>query len=337
MSTCGRPVRDQPTDAPLLALMRPMLRPGTHVLDRGEGEVQVGLDPHSALVLPGTPAVRGSLRLLTASAQLGTYDEAATLRLLEGHGALIDERDLMPLLGDDDISPHTTAALARAVGPAAADARRARRERRTHIRSFGPDGADALRDSFVGLARAAGLGVPAAPACPTAACWSASASRTASCSTAGCATGSPHLLVRLTEGRAVVGPFVVPGATACLRCLDAHCTDADPSWPLLVRQYATASSRRPRRRRPRAGGPAARGAGAGLGRPRPRVVRRRAAAVHVVGDAHHPPVAEQPRDPAVAAPPGLRVQLGVSRSTVRRKLYEAVAPVQWASSDTMGP
>jgi bacteriocin biosynthesis cyclodehydratase domain-containing protein len=54
--------------------------------------------------------------------------------------------------------------------------------------------------------------------------------------------GTPHLLVRLTEGRALVGPFVVPGATACLRCVDAHCTDADPAWPLLVQQYAAASA-----------------------------------------------------------------------------------------------
>ncbi len=54
--------------------------------------------------------------------------------------------------------------------------------------------------------------------------------------------GTPHLLVRLTEGRAVIGPFVVPGETACLRCVDAHCTDADPAWPLLVRQYSAASA-----------------------------------------------------------------------------------------------
>jgi bacteriocin biosynthesis cyclodehydratase domain-containing protein len=50
----------------------------------------------------------------------------------------------------------------------------------------------------------------------------------------------PHLLVRLLEGRALLGPFVVPGTTPCLRCLDAHLTDADPSWPLLVEQYARA-------------------------------------------------------------------------------------------------
>jgi bacteriocin biosynthesis cyclodehydratase domain-containing protein len=51
----------------------------------------------------------------------------------------------------------------------------------------------------------------------------------------------PHLVVRLVEGRAVIGPFVVPGRTACLRCLDAYRTEDDPAWPLLVEQYARAT------------------------------------------------------------------------------------------------
>jgi hypothetical protein len=36
---------------------------------------------------------------------------------------------------------------------------------------------------------------------------------------------------------------VVPGSTACLRCVDAHHTDADPAWPLLVRQHHDAAAR----------------------------------------------------------------------------------------------
>jgi bacteriocin biosynthesis cyclodehydratase domain-containing protein len=52
----------------------------------------------------------------------------------------------------------------------------------------------------------------------------------------------PHLVVRLVEGSAVVGPFVVPGSTACLRCQDAYRTEQDPAWPLLVEQHARAST-----------------------------------------------------------------------------------------------
>ena len=55
--------------------------------------------------------------------------------------------------------------------------------------------------------------------------------------------GVPHLVVRLTEGDAVVGPFVVPGRTACLRCVDAHHAVADVRWPLLVAQQAARTSR----------------------------------------------------------------------------------------------
>lgn len=46
--------------------------------------------------------------------------------------------------------------------------------------------------------------------------------------------GVPHLLVCAFEGHGSVGPFVVPGLTACLRCLDRTRRDRDPSWPLVT-------------------------------------------------------------------------------------------------------
>ncbi|QLQ10039.1 MAG: hypothetical protein HZY75_06155 [Nocardioidaceae bacterium] len=55
--------------------------------------------------------------------------------------------------------------------------------------------------------------------------------------------GTPHVVTRFIEGSALVGPFVVPGQTACLRCIDAAQTDRDTSWPLLVEQYARFSAR----------------------------------------------------------------------------------------------
>ena len=84
--------------------MRPILRPGTHVLRRAPGELQVGLDPGSALVLPDSPAVRGTLRRISSAAQpvSGEDPDAGTVALLEEHGQLIDEADLLPLLGDGD-------------------------------------------------------------------------------------------------------------------------------------------------------------------------------------------------------------------------------------------
>ncbi len=46
----------------------------------------------------------------------------------------------------------------------------------------------------------------------------------------------PHLTIRTRDGRGIVGPFVVPGNTSCLRCADLTRTDLDPSWPILAAQ-----------------------------------------------------------------------------------------------------
>ena len=236
--------------------MRSLLRPGTHVLHRGAGQLQVGLDPGGALVLPDSPPVRDALRRLSTSvapeasgppeSQPGNEPVygSDTLDLLAGHDQLLDERELIPLLRGGDVSPAATAALARAVGPGVARAGSARRAWRSQTRTFGHPGGAALRDAFVDLAASAGLREqsPRRSAPPDCGVLLGVGEPDRELVDAWTRAGTPYLLVRLTEGRAVVGPFVVPGTTACLRCLDAHCTDADPAWPLLVRQYASASA-----------------------------------------------------------------------------------------------
>jgi bacteriocin biosynthesis cyclodehydratase domain-containing protein len=52
-------------------------------------------------------------------------------------------------------------------------------------------------------------------------------------------SGTTHLVASVRETTGVVGPFVVPGATACLQCLDLHRTDRDPAWPMIAAQLAT--------------------------------------------------------------------------------------------------
>ncbi|MGN6781524.1 MAG: hypothetical protein ACTHJH_08485, partial [Marmoricola sp.] len=37
--------------------------------------------------------------------------------------------------------------------------------------------------------------------------------------------GRSHMVVRVVDGRIVIGPLVVPGRTACLRCIDCHLVD----------------------------------------------------------------------------------------------------------------
>lgn len=46
--------------------------------------------------------------------------------------------------------------------------------------------------------------------------------------------GIPHLLASAFEGHGSVGPFVVPGRTACLHCLDLTRRDGDPAWPVVT-------------------------------------------------------------------------------------------------------
>lgn len=49
--------------------------------------------------------------------------------------------------------------------------------------------------------------------------------------------GIPHLPVVLGEHRVRLGPFVVPGRTPCLRCLDDLLTGDDPAWAGLLPQF----------------------------------------------------------------------------------------------------
>lgn len=46
-----------------------------------------------------------------------------------------------------------------------------------------------------------------------------------------------HLLLTVVAGRARVGPLVVPGVTACQRCVDEHHTDRDPRHQLVLHHH----------------------------------------------------------------------------------------------------
>jgi hypothetical protein len=47
-----------------------------------------------------------------------------------------------------------------------------------------------------------------------------------------------HLSVVVREASVLVGPLVVPGRSACLRCVDLHRAAGDPGWPALAAQLA---------------------------------------------------------------------------------------------------
>ncbi len=55
----------------------------------------------------------------------------------------------------------------------------------------------------------------------------------------------PHLVVSGAAAGRRVGPFVEPGRTACLRCVDAHESLRDPRLALLIAQAARSAAERP--------------------------------------------------------------------------------------------
>jgi hypothetical protein len=48
--------------------------------------------------------------------------------------------------------------------------------------------------------------------------------------------GIPHLMMTGGEAIGTVGPLVLPGRSACLRCLDLHRASRDPAWPRILAQ-----------------------------------------------------------------------------------------------------
>ena len=251
---------------------RPVLRPGVHVLRRSAGELQLGLDPGRALVLPDRPRVRALLAALTSPASVvddEVYDDR-TLALLADAGLLVDADALLPLMptgpdaGAAVVSRPEVAAMALDAGDRAAERLKARATAEIEVLTTGSPCGRSVAAELAGLLTASGVRCVEADertvaagsdraspqgqrvphgADPTAAVVVAVGEPGRERVDDLVRAGRPHLLLRLVEGRAVVGPFVLPGETACLRCLDAHHTDVDPAWPLLVTQYARAVSR----------------------------------------------------------------------------------------------
>lgn len=226
--------------------MRPILLPGTHLLSRSDGSLQLGLDPGSAVVLDDSPELRSAL--------LGAPTEADGLADLQEVGVVVDERTVLPLLAEGragGVSRAAASALARSAGHGAPEAAARREGSTVEVVRFGHPAATLLVESAERLVAASGVRTTGGTTRRRAA--RGRAPRLGMLVGAGepdreltdpwLRERVPFVVVRLVEGRAVLGPFVDPGRTACLRCVDAHHTDSDPDWPLLVRQVAQACVR----------------------------------------------------------------------------------------------
>lgn len=160
--------------------------------------------------------VRGDGRLAAALAPLLSASGVGHVDVLAdacSRGDLVTDYDISPgIAGALDVGTSRTEALTHAVTQAAITT---------------PDG-HSPRPDLVVLARDAHSGLP----------W---------VDPEACAdlvsTGVPHLVAVVAARGGRVGPFTVPGRTACQRCHALTLTDADPAWPMVAAHLI-----RPRRR-----------------------------------------------------------------------------------------
>ncbi|WP_280421984.1 TOMM precursor leader peptide-binding protein [Nocardia carnea] len=205
----------------------PLLHPRVPILVRSTGQVQLGWDPETAVLCeaPGldTQQVLGFLRLLDGlNSRPAIVWRARSLGLEPRHAtALFEVIDAAGLVVHPScpagcvrsIRVHGTGPLAEAIssGLCALGIRPSRsRDRSTRLPGpVAPADLVVLADALIPdpcLVRELGRARIA------------------------------HLVVRLRDGKGLVGPLVLPGLTSCLRCADLARADRDAEWPRLAAQ-----------------------------------------------------------------------------------------------------
>lgn len=205
---------------------RRALLPGLPVLLRDEEWLQLGADPRHSVVLAATEPVRRTLDSLRS----GEGDQDAdVLAALTAAGRLCDPT----LIHHAAPAPGVRAAVA-ITHPAPAAAMLARSGASVQVVGHGSPARLARRllesESLVSGRTRLGLLISVGePDRSLLDPW--------------VRDGVAHVVVRFAEGIATIGPFVVPGQGACLRCLDEHRAESDPRWPLLLRQLTEPDER----------------------------------------------------------------------------------------------
>jgi bacteriocin biosynthesis cyclodehydratase domain-containing protein len=189
-------------------LGRYRLAPGLRVVRRGVGHLQIGLYDARRALLPRTPAVESVLSALLDNRPVDSEpDSVDVLSALHDQGCLVTPDDRDPRGRRNQVCLDAELPGARDLLD------------RAGVRVLAPGAAadvaivggtgEVDRDRLDPLIR----------------------------------RGSTHLVVRLVDGAAVVGPFVVPGVTACLRCIDAQHSVTDPDHVPVTSRYVHATAR----------------------------------------------------------------------------------------------
>ena len=183
----------------------PRLRPGLYVVRRDDRNLQVGLDPPCRLVVPDRPEVRALLSGLAEGRATDLHSDTAR-RLL---------RDLAAagMLDSAPAGPRAGVAVA---------------------------GAQPLVEETVRLLEAAGVSATGLPDDPGTAVVLvlSDGEPIRELVDDQMRAGRTHLVVAGDTAGYRIGPFVRPGETACLRCVDAHRGEGDPRRAVVVEQLA---------------------------------------------------------------------------------------------------
>lgn len=225
---------------PLVPAVVTTLLPGLRVTRRADRHLQVGLDASLAVAFPDTPEVRLALGAVERGEPPPSGPAAARVyRRLAEEGLLVDVSDLQAALVESVDGPATAAVFAHAdLGAADLLARR----RRARIRVVGPDRETGL---VLDVLTRAGVGLHRGVGDPTAVLILGSPEFDRQAVDRWVQRGIAHLLVQCVDAAWWIGPFVLPGENACLRCVDAHRRDLEPGRALVAAQYADRRTSRP--------------------------------------------------------------------------------------------
>ena len=208
---------------PRAALSLYALNPAMPVLLRPDGAVQVGWDPRRAV-------------LVRPPSGLTVSELAALLRSMRSPTPIADLRH--ESVADDDLTNLVTQLVSAGV------ATRGRRQSGGRAASIRVHGRGPLSDLLVEGLRCSGARVthtsqPHAGVTPSAVdlvILSDSLVADPRMVRDLHRQGVAHLPVRVRDGIGLVGPLVIPGATACLGCADLHRSDRDAAWPAIAAQ-----------------------------------------------------------------------------------------------------
>ena len=229
--------------------MRPVLRPGLQILRRDLRTLQLGHDWPGLAVVADNSAVQAVLSavdgfrdvdgVVLAAAAGSALDRAqceAALALLVEAGALVDR----PRTEHTGPAPQTRAASAALWllgGPERGGDTLAVERAACRVWVAAADDSDEQRQiasAARGLVTLAGLAAADAQSCADVVIVTSDAIPDRARPDSLMHEAVPHLWVHLRDLVAVIGPMVVPGQSACLRCTDAARAERDPTWPAVI-------------------------------------------------------------------------------------------------------